>query len=67
MNLKLCVKVTKPSGLMAMLVEVDHSSAPPAKKEISKSSAKDDGKTKPNVVGHEDKHETVRDEDLNHV
>ena len=50
-----------------MLIHVNDHGSPPAKEEIAQSSAKDDGKTEPDVVCHEDQHEAVANKDLHHV
>lgn len=52
---------------MAMFVDVHHHSSLPAKQEVAGAGTDDDGEAEPDVVGHEDQHEAVGDEDLNHV
>ena len=52
---------------MAVLVHVHNHGSPPTKEEIAKSGTEDDGKTEPDVVGHEHQHEAVADKDLDHV
>ena len=39
----------------------------PAKCEVAKAGADDDGQTQIDIEGHEDHHETVADGDLGHV
>ena len=52
---------------MTMFVGVHHHCSLPAKQEVAEACAEDDSETEPDVVGHEDEHEAVGDEDLQHV
>lgn len=49
---------------MAVFIDVNHDSALPAKEEIARSRPEKDGNTQPQVVGHEDEHQTVADKHL---
>jgi len=50
-----------------MFVDVNDGSTTPGEEEITKTSAKDDGNTEPDVVGHEDKHQNVAHRHLQDV
>ena len=52
---------------MAVFVDVDDNGLLPAKDEVARAGAEDDGDAEPAVVGHEDEHEEVADGDLHHV
>lgn len=52
---------------MAMFVYIDDYRFTPTKQEVANTRTYDDGKTKPHVVRHENQHEAITDEDLNHV
>lgn len=50
-----------------MLRDVDDHGFPPAEEEIAEPCPQEDGETEPGVVGHEDEHEEVGEEELQHV
>lgn len=50
--------------LMAVFIDVHHDSALPAEEEIACSCPQNDGNTQPDIVGHEDEHQTVADKHL---
>jgi len=52
---------------MAVLGDVNHHRLPPPECEIPQSGAYEHGYAEPDVVGHEDEHEEVGDEELHHV
>jgi hypothetical protein len=52
---------------MTMLVYIDNYRFPPSKQEVSDAGSEDDAEAQPDVVRHEDQHEAVTDEHLNHV
>ena len=50
---------------MAVFIDIHDNRSLPAKEEVAGSSSQDDGKTQPDVVRHEDQHQTVADKHLN--
>ncbi len=53
--------------LVAVFVDVDDDGATPAEDEVAASGAERDSEAEPDVVGHEDEHEEVADDDLEDV
>ena len=69
-NLVLLEPATKkrpPSPSVAVLVDVDDSCPSPREQEVATAGAQGNGETQVHVVGHEDEHEEVADDDLNDV
>ena len=50
-----------------MFVDIDDDGAFPSEAEVSGAGAECDGETEPDVVGHEDEHEEIADDDLQDV
>ena len=52
---------------MAVFIDIHDDRSLPAKEKVAGSSSQDDGQTQPDVVGHEDQHQTVADKHLNNM
>ena len=59
--------LSRTSSMTAALSLLKHNRLLPSKAKVSESHAEDDGQTQPAVVRHEDEHEEVGDEQLDHV
>lgn len=52
---------------VTMLRHIDNERLLPAKEEVTNSSTKNNSKTQPDIVGHEDEHEEVAEYNLDDV
>ena len=52
---------------MTMFIDIDHCRASPRKQEVPTPRSQRDGEAEVDVVGHEDEHEEVADDDLDDV
>ena len=62
-----CKVVSNSVSSMAVLIGVHHGGALPAEDEVTRAGTEHQGQTQPDVVGHEDQHQAVGDEHLDHV
>lgn len=53
--------------LVAVLGNVHHHSLPPPEEEVSGTGTEEAGEAQPHVVGHEDEHQEVGDQELHHM